>query len=152
MNNKMQWEKVKEIVDDAKKAGAKILAGGEAPEGKGYFYPPTIITEVKEGVRIVDEEQFGPVLPVMPYSSIDEAVDRANSSEYGLGASVWSSDLTRAQEVADRLHAGTVWINKHADLSPNVPFGGAKASGIGRQLGDYTMESNMEAKIIRIAK
>mmetsp|Transcript_36068 Transcript_36068/g.54376 ORF Transcript_36068/g.54376 Transcript_36068/m.54376 type:complete len:465 (-) Transcript_36068:584-1978(-) len=152
MNNKMQLEKVVELVNDAKAAGAKILASGEAPEGKGYFFPPTIITEVKEGVRIVDEEQFGPVLPVMPYSNIDEAVERANSSEYGLGASVWSSNLTRAQEVADRLHSGTVWINKHADLSPNVPFGGAKASGIGRQLGDYTMESNMEAKIIRIAK
>jgi len=152
INNKMQFEKVSSLVEDAKKSGAKVLAGGAPLEGKGFFFPPTILTGVAEGTRIVDEEQFGPVLPVMPFSTIDEVVERANNSEYGLGASVWSTNLERAQEVANRLHAGTVWINKHSELSPNIPFGGCKESGIGKQMGSYTLEGHTEAKIVRMAK
>eukprot|EP00405_Crypthecodinium_cohnii_P039177 CAMPEP_0206543612 /NCGR_PEP_ID=MMETSP0325_2-20121206/10990_1 /ASSEMBLY_ACC=CAM_ASM_000347 /TAXON_ID=2866 /ORGANISM="Crypthecodinium cohnii, Strain Seligo" /LENGTH=288 /DNA_ID=CAMNT_0054042131 /DNA_START=127 /DNA_END=993 /DNA_ORIENTATION=+ len=152
INNPLQFEKIKELVEDAKKAGAVVLAGGSPLEGEGYFYPPTILTNVAEGTRIVDEEQFGPVLPVMPYSTLDEVIERANNSEYGLGASVWSSNLDRAQEVASRLEAGTVWINNHSELSPDVPFGGCKESGFGKQLGSYTLEGNTEAKIMRVAK
>jgi len=152
INNKMQFERIKELVEDAKNSGAKVVAGGAPLEGSGYFYTPTILTNVAEGTRIVDEEQFGPVLPVMPYANVAEAVQRANATRFGLGASVWGTDVARATEVAGMVEAGTVWVNKHGDLSPDIPFGGSKESGIGRQMGDYTLESHTEAKVIRIAK
>eukprot|EP00932_Pfiesteria_piscicida_P007640 SRR837773.17803.p1 GENE.SRR837773.17803~~SRR837773.17803.p1 ORF type:complete len:319 (-),score=137.15 SRR837773.17803:81-965(-) len=131
INNKMQFERVKELVEDAKKAGANVLAGGAPLKRDGYFYPPTILTGVAEGTRIVDEEQFGPVLPVMPYSDLDEVIRRANGTRFGLGASVWSTNMERATDVAGRLEAGTTWVNKHGDLTPDVPFGGSKESGVG---------------------
>jgi len=152
MNNKMQFEQVQEIVEESKKQGAKVLAGGKAIEGKGYFFQPTIMSEVCEGTRIVDEEQFGPILPVMKWSDIEDVIKRANRTEYGLGGSVWSKNLDRAKEVADRLYSGTVWVNSHADLSPQVPFGGVKMSGVGKQLGHFTIEGYTEAKIIRVTK
>src|SRR6185369_11956574 len=106
-------------------------AGGQAPEGDGYFYNPTILTNVHDGMRIVNEEQFGPALPVLPYSSLDDAIDRANNGNYGLGASVWTADPQRGAEIASRLEAGTVWINTHAVTTPSQPFAGAKWSGVG---------------------
>ena len=90
---------------------------------QGYFYPPTILSGVQEGTRIVDEEQFGPVLPVIPFSDLADAVARANLSEYGLGASVWAADVDRATEVAEQMQSGSVWVNSHGTLSPDVPFG-----------------------------
>jgi len=152
INNKMQFDRVSELVEDARKAGATIAAGGSAPATGGYFYSPTIVSHVKEGVRIVDEEQFGPVLPVLSYSTVDEAVERANTSEYGLGASVWGGDPATAEEVAQRLYAGTVWVNTHGDLSPDVPFGGVKESGVGRQMGEATLEGYTEVNVVRIKK
>merc|ERR1719265_126492 len=111
INNKMQFERVRELVEDAKKTpGAKIEAGGDALAGNGYFFPPTIISGVKEGARIVDEEQFGPVLPVIKYSDEADAVDRANASNYGLGGSVWGP-TERAAEIAALVDSGSVWVN-----------------------------------------
>lgn len=139
ITNRAQFERVKELVDDAFGRGATAVAGGHPVEGPGYFYEPTVLTGVSEGARIVDEEQFGPVLPVMGYRSVDEAIERANGTVYGLGASVWSADLTRAAQVADRLESGTVWINTHGQTSELAPFGGVKGSGLGTQLGIWSI-------------
>eukprot|EP00928_Gymnodinium_smaydae_P043527 TRINITY_DN29142_c0_g1_i1.p1 TRINITY_DN29142_c0_g1~~TRINITY_DN29142_c0_g1_i1.p1 ORF type:complete len:475 (+),score=68.26 TRINITY_DN29142_c0_g1_i1:74-1498(+) len=152
INNRMQFDRVSELVEDAKSKGAHVHAGGSPRPGDGYFYPPTILTGVREGTRIVDEEQFGPVLPVMPYKTVDEAVSRANATCYGLGGSVWGNDVERAAEVASQLECGNVWINSHGSLTPNVPFGGLKESGVGRQFGEGTIEGYTEAKVIRIPK
>lgn len=152
INNKMQFDRVSGLVEDAKKDGARVHAGGEAIPGNGYYYPPTIVTGVKEGTRLVDEEQFGPVLPVMPFKTVEEAVQRANDTNYGLGASVWGTDVAKAAEVASQIEAGTVWVNSHGGLSADVPFGGLKESGIGKQMGDATVEALTETKFIRIPK
>jgi acyl-CoA reductase-like NAD-dependent aldehyde dehydrogenase len=108
-------------------AGGRILTGGR-PTGKGYFYPVTLVADVTEGIRLVDEEQFGPVLPIIRYHDVDDAIRRATNTEFGLDASVWSQDRAAAEKVADRLEAGTVWINKHAEIAPHVPMGGIKSS------------------------
>eukprot|EP00467_Chlorarachnion_reptans_P002244 CAMPEP_0114517228 /NCGR_PEP_ID=MMETSP0109-20121206/17775_1 /TAXON_ID=29199 /ORGANISM="Chlorarachnion reptans, Strain CCCM449" /LENGTH=547 /DNA_ID=CAMNT_0001697721 /DNA_START=30 /DNA_END=1673 /DNA_ORIENTATION=+ len=155
LNNKMQYDIVTTLLDDAKDQGAKVLCGGSAPEGPGYFFPPTLVTGVKEGVRLVDEEQFGPVLPVMPFSDIDDAVDRANASPFGLGGSVWTSDPERGAEIASRLETGVTWVNAHitGDFAGKPPpFGGAKMSGIGREHGRAGLEEYTDLKTIRVAK
>jgi acyl-CoA reductase-like NAD-dependent aldehyde dehydrogenase len=136
LNNKMQFDKVMGLIEDTKSMpDAKIHCGGKKmEEGKGYFIEPTIVSGVKEGARIVDEEQFGPVLPVIKYSDEADALKRANASDYGLGGSVWSSNVSKAAEVAAQLEAGTVWVNTHTDLTGG-PFGGFKQSGMGREMG-----------------
>jgi len=151
IQNKMQFDRVSELVEDAKKAGAVVHAGGAPLAGSGYFYPPTILSGVREGVRIVDEEQFGPVLPVMKYSDEADAIDRANDSEYGLCGSVWGP-AERAVKVAEQIDSGTLWVNSHGVLSPDVPFGGRKESGVGRQMGSATIEGYTDVKIMRIPK
>lgn len=151
INNKMQYDHVVELVEDAKKAGAKVHCGGSPMAGPGYFYPLTVLSNVKEGVRIVDEEQFGPVLPVIPYTDEDDVVDRANSTLYGLGGSVWGPHK-EAVEMAAKIDSGSVWVNHHSNLSPDVPFGGRKESGVGRQMGSGTLEGYTDTKVIRIPK
>lgn len=151
LQNKMQFEKVKELIEDAKKTG-KVIAGGDVPEEKGYFIRPTIVRDISDGTRLVDEEQFGPVLPVIKYSDPEDAVARANASPYGLGGSIWANDKNKAYELATKLESGSVWINKHADLAPNIPFGGARLSGIGSELGEEGLAEFTQLKIINIAK
>ncbi|ABS61715.1 aldehyde dehydrogenase [Parvibaculum lavamentivorans DS-1] len=151
LQNKMQFDKVKELIEDSKKHG-KIIAGGDTPEDKGYFIRPTIVRDITDGARLVDEEQFGPVLPVIKYSDADDAVARANASPYGLGGSIWSSDPARAYALAEKLDSGTVWINKHADLAPNIPFGGARMSGLGTELGEEGLAEFTQLKIVNMAK
>eukprot|EP01001_Neometanema_parovale_P005099 NODE_1791_length_1608_cov_129.851852_g1705_i0.p1 GENE.NODE_1791_length_1608_cov_129.851852_g1705_i0~~NODE_1791_length_1608_cov_129.851852_g1705_i0.p1 ORF type:complete len:493 (+),score=153.83 NODE_1791_length_1608_cov_129.851852_g1705_i0:60-1481(+) len=152
LNNKMQFDKVSELVEDAKKNGAKILAGGNPDTTKpGFFYPPTIIADVKEGFRIVDEEQFGPVMPVMKYSDDEEALERANDTVYGLGGSVWSKDIATANRLADRIQSGTVWVNEHMALT-GAPFGGFKSSGLGRELGRADIDCFTECQTLKLAK
>merc|ERR1740121_1933757 len=149
INNKMQFDRVTELVEDAKKAGAVVHAGGAPLPRDGYFYPPTIISGVQEGVRIVDEEQFGPVLPVMKYTEQADVVARANGTPYGLGGSVWGP-VEEASRLAEQIDSGSVWVNSHGVLSPDVPFGGRKESGVGRQMGNATIEGYTETKYIRI--
>ena len=151
LNNKMQYDRVKELIEEAKTDG-NIIAGGEVPDQPGYFIRPTIVRDIAEGSRLVDEEQFGPVLPVLKFSEDDDAVTRANASSWGLGGSVWSSDLDKAYALAEKMDAGTVWINKHAELDPGIPFGGAGQSGIGRELGEEGLEEFTQFKIINMAK
>ncbi len=135
VQNRDQYQLVCELVEDAKANGGRILSGGEPLQGRGYFYPPTIVSNVTDGMRLVDEEQFGPVLPVIRYSDVEDAIARANASENGLGGSVWSSDIDQARQVASRLECGTVWINGHAEVLPHCPFGGCKMSGFGVEFG-----------------
>jgi len=151
LQNRMQFEKVTAILDDARAQG-KIIAGGERHQGPGFFIQPTIVSGLPDSARLVCEEQFGPVMPVLKYSSLDEAIARANTSEYGLGATVWSASPERAYEVALKLDTGTVWINKHLDLPPDVPYGGTKQSGYGVELGQQGLEEFTQAKIINMAK
>lgn len=148
IQNKSQFNLVSELVEDAKNSGAKILCGGEAISGKGYFYPLTLVANAVEGMRLVDEEQFGPVLPIIKYSNVEDALAQANRSDMGLGGSVWSNDVELAQSIAARIESGSVWINGHGQLSPNVPFGGIKSSGIGVEFGqeglyEYTTTQSM---------
>ena len=150
LQNKMQYEKVKAFLEDARASG-KIVAGGEVPDRAGYFIRPTIVRDIAEGSRIVDEEQFGPVLPLIKLTDNDDAVRRANATTYGLGGSVWSSDKDRAYDLAAQMEAGTVWVNQHLQLMPNVPFGGAKSSGVGRELGEEGLAEFTQLQVINVA-
>jgi acyl-CoA reductase-like NAD-dependent aldehyde dehydrogenase len=150
IQNRYQYQLVCELVDDARAQGAQVLAGGEPLPGKGYFYPPTIVTDISDGTRLVDEEQFGPVLPIIRYSDVEDAIARANGSETGLGGSVWSSDLAKARQVADRLECGTVWINGHAEVLPHCPFGGCKMSGFGVEFGEEGLLEYTRQQLVNI--
>lgn len=150
VQNRPQFERVLGLIEDALRRGGKALAGGAALERPGYFIAPTIITGVAEGTPLVDEEQFGPVLPLLPFSDDEEAVTRANATRFGLGASVWSGHSEHAAEVALRLEAGTVWVNAHGGSVPEIPFGGFKESGVGRSLGLMGLKSYAEARVLHL--
>jgi acyl-CoA reductase-like NAD-dependent aldehyde dehydrogenase len=148
LQNQMQFDKVRGLVEDAKTRGARILCGGDAPDGPGYFYPVTLVADVTDGMPIVDQEQFGPVLPIIRYSDVDDAVARANASENGLGGSVWSADPARAKAVGARLECGSVWLNNHGMVKPNAPFGGVKSSGIGVEFGQQGLEEYTSIQVV----
>ncbi|MCB4458003.1 aldehyde dehydrogenase family protein [Leisingera sp. McT4-56] len=149
VQNKVQYDKVSELVEDAKKVGGKVLLGGKAQhKGPGHFYPLTLIADLDNGTRLVDEEQFGPVLPIIRYSDVDEVIKRANDNPNGLGGSVWSRDSSKAKEVACQLECGSVWINKHGAIQPNAPFGGVKASGIGVEFAKEGLEEYTDIQVV----
>ena len=149
LQNEKQFDIVSRLVDDARARGARVVAGGEpAPELGPLFYRATVVTDIDDGSPLVDEEQFGPVIPVVKYSAVEDAIARANASEQGLGASVWSSDPDEAVAVARRIQAGTVWINQHGALNPNIPFGGTKASGYGHEFGIHGLKAVSAPKVI----
>jgi acyl-CoA reductase-like NAD-dependent aldehyde dehydrogenase len=152
VNNRPQFERVQELLDDARRAGARVRAGGAARAGGGYFIEPTVLSEVADGVRIVDEEQFGPALPVVAYRDLDDALERANATHFGLSGSVWSSDAARAADVAARLECGTSWVNTHLAIVPHAPFGGAKWSGIGVENGPWGLLGFTEIQVLHVAK
>lgn len=152
LSNKMQFDKVSAMVDDAKAKGARVLAGGEASDGPGYFYPLTVLTGCTAEMDVVTDEQFGTVLPIIAYDSVDDAVEAANSLEVGLGASVWGNDTGAATQVAKRLQAGTRWVNRHAVLNPMVPMGGVKQSGIGVEFSEEGLREYTTIQVLSIAK
>lgn len=152
IQNKAQFDIVTSMVDEARDSGAKILTGGAPMDGNGYFYPITLVADAVSGMRIVDEEQFGPTLPIIRYTDLDDAITQANALDFGLAASVWGSDVDKANEVARRLEAGTVYINKHGEVAPHVPFGGIKSSGFGVEFGAEGLEACTNIKIYNIAK
>ena len=145
VQNQMQFEKLSRLVKDAKGRG-KVLLGGEP--GKGLFFPPTIVAGLSNGDPLVDEEQFGPALPVIKYKTVDEAIALANDSPHGLGGSVWSSDIAAAKAVASRLQCGSVWINKHGAIQPNAPFGGVKASGFGVEFAEEGLQEYTDIQVV----
>lgn len=136
LQNQAQYDIVASLVQAARDGGGRVLVGGDpAPDRAGYFYPTTLVADLDNENPLVTTEQFGPALPIVKYADVDEAVAMANGLDVGLGASVWSSDPAAAREVAGRIEAGTVWINKHGEVNPLVPFGGAKQSGYGLEFG-----------------
>jgi acyl-CoA reductase-like NAD-dependent aldehyde dehydrogenase len=147
LQNKMQYDKVLEFIAEARADGGTFLAGGE-PTGRGYFIRPAIVIGLPNDARLVREEQFGPVLPIQVYDEIDEAVAQVNASEYGLGGTIWGADVERAITVANRIETGTIWVNQHMALPLDVPFGGAKQSGIGLQNGIEGMEDFTQRRIL----
>ncbi|MCC6924882.1 aldehyde dehydrogenase family protein [Novosphingobium sp.] len=151
LQNKMQYEKVKGFLEDAR-ANGNIIAGGQVEDRPGYFIRPTIVRDVTDGTKIVDEEQFGPILPVIKFSDTEEALERANASPWGLGGSVWSNDRDKAYELACEIDSGTVWINKHLDFGPNIPFGGAKQSGIGVEFAEEGLYEFTQIQVINEAR
>lgn len=152
IQNQMQFNKVNELVEDAKATGATIIRGGSPMEGPGYFYPITLVGDIDNGSRLVDEEQFGPVLPIIKYKTVDEAIKKANNTRTGLGGSVWGDDLGEAAKVAARIETGTVWINQHGAIHPMVPFGGIKDSGYGVEFGVEGLKAVTQPQIISIKK
>jgi acyl-CoA reductase-like NAD-dependent aldehyde dehydrogenase len=148
VNNPRQLERVAGLVESARGAGARVVTDGETPSGGGYFYPPTILTDVDERMAIVAEEQFGPALPILPYDDLDEAVTRANDSHYGLGASIWAADLERGAQVGRSIEAGTTWVNAHCLLLPEHPFGGVKHSGIGLENGPWGLNEYTDVHVV----
>ncbi|GAA4431122.1 aldehyde dehydrogenase family protein [Georgenia halophila] len=148
LSNKQQFDIVSRMVADARARGARIVVGGEAaPELGPHFYRPTIVADIEDGATLVDEEQFGPAVPVIRYSDVEDAIARANSSEQALGASVWG-DPDEARKIAERIESGTVWINQHGTLNPLVPFGGIKGSGYGLEFGEHGLKAVGAPKVI----
>lgn len=146
-----QYEAAKSYVEVAHRDGA-VIAGGSIPEGPGYFVPPTVVRDVDPNSTLIREETFGPVRSIIAYDDVDEAIELINDTIYGLGNSVWSSDIDRAVEVADQLESGSVWINEHFALYPDVPFGGQKQSGVGTEFGDEGVLLFTEIQALSIPK
>lgn len=151
IQNRAQFEKVQEFLDAARKDG-RVVAGGEVVDGKGFFIRPTIVAGVKDGDLIVDEEQFGPVLPVISYDDVDTIIRNINDGPYGLGGSVWGADAEENRRVAGRMESGTIWINKHLDFGPGIPFGGAKQSGLGVEFAEEGLHEFTQIRIVNEAK
>jgi acyl-CoA reductase-like NAD-dependent aldehyde dehydrogenase len=147
VQNKQQFEKLKTYMEVARADGT-IIAGGRISEGGGFFMDPTIVRDIPDDSRLVREEQFGPILPVLAYDDLDDAITRVNDSEYGLGATIWTSDPERAFKVAERIESGTIWINKHLDVQFDIPMSAAKQSGFGFENGQAGLEEFTQAKII----
>lgn len=149
LQNRKQYERAKLFLSDAECDGT-IIAGGNIIEGPGFFVQPTVVRDIEDGSPLVDEEQFAPILPVVKYRDLDELIRQINQSPYGLGASVWSRDLARATAVAERLNCGTVWINKHCDVAPHIPFAGAKSSGVGVEFGEAGLLEFTQLQVINV--
>ncbi len=143
-----QYEKILGYIDSGKQAGATCLTGGAKLDRSGYFIQPTVFDNVKDDMKIAQEEIFGPVLSVMKFSDVDEAIRRGNRTFYGLAAAVWTKDIEKANRVAAGLRAGTVWVNCYDVFDNAIPFGGFRMSGLGRELGEYAMQNYTEVKAV----
>jgi len=152
VQNAAQLTKVRGYVEDARARGAEVYFQGDIPDGPGYFHPITLVRNIGDNVALVSEEQFGPVLPILTYTNVDDVIERANNSPLGLGASVWSADVDRALAVAARVQAGTVWINQHPMLSPDVPFGGIKHSGLGVEQSLHGVLEYTDYRVVRVKR
>src|SRR5271166_146990 len=148
VQNRPQLDRVRSLVADAEARGAEVFFRGEAPDGPGYWHPVTLVRRAGEDTPLVAEEQFGPVLPLLTYDTVADAVSRANASAFALGASVWSADEDRATAVAETLEAGTVWVNQHPMLSPSTPFGGLKQSGIGVESSPHGLVAYTDISVL----
>ncbi len=151
LTNKMQLDKVASYVDEARARGARIVTGGVRPKGPGFFYPLTVIADATDDMLVVKEEQFGPVIPIVKYETVDQAIAKANSLEVGLGGSVWGDDSAAAATTAARLECGTAWVNQHGGLHPMAPFGGVKCSGIGVEFNVDGLKEYTTVQVLNIA-
>jgi len=151
LQNKMQFDKVRALMDHTRHDG-RYIAGGETGDGKGYFIRPSIVADIADDARLVREEQFGPVVPVLSYRSIDDAIARANDTPYGLGGTVWSADPERGLEVAMKVDSGIMWVNQHMNVHMDVPAGGSKQSGIGAELGLEGLAEFTQNHVVYVAK
>ena len=137
-------------IDTGRKEGARLACGGNRVGDRGYFVEPTVFADVKDDMTIAREEIFGPVMSILKFTAIDEVVDRANNTLYGLAAAVWTRDIAKAHAVANRVRAGTVWVNCYDVFDAAAPFGGFKQSGIGRELGEYGLQQYTEVKTVTV--
>lgn len=151
IQNARQFETVKSYLEVAKRDGT-IIAGGNVIDGAGYFVEPTVVTNVDPNSSLINEETFGPVRTLIPYDDIDDAIALVNNTQYGLGNSVWGSDIDRAKAVAEQLESGTVWVNNHFVLAPDVPFGGLKQSGLGVEFGTEGLLEFTSTQVINVTK
>ena len=152
IQNAKQLQIVIDLAEDAKANGGRFLSGGNKIEGDGYFFEPTIVADLTDGSRLVDEEPFGPIVPIIKYSDIDAVIEKANENDAGLGGSIWSTDIAKATELAKRMECGSVWINNHGAIQPNAPFGGIKQSGFGVEFGLYGLEECTSIQTLNIPK
>lgn len=152
VQNAAQLAQIRRLADDARANGADFFFEGEVPDGPGYWFPFTLVRGIKEGVALVDDEPFGPILPILTYTDLDDAIERANSTTYGLGASVWTSDPDGAVEVAEQLEAGSVWINQHPVVTASVPFGGIKQSGVGVEGSKYGLLAYTNIRVLSVKR
>jgi acyl-CoA reductase-like NAD-dependent aldehyde dehydrogenase len=151
LQNAEQFRKVQEVIRDAAKRG-RVVTGGKVADRAGYFIEPTVVCDIQEGALLVDTEQFGPVVPLIRFSDEEDAVARANASPYGLGGSVWSKDRERAKVLAMRLETGMAWVNQHCSLGPDIPFAGAKQSGIGVESAEESLLEFTQLQVVNIAR
>lgn len=147
VQNATQFEKLKDMLTDCANNGT-IIAGGHPLDRPGYFIAPTIVRDLDDNARIVREEQFGPILPVLAYDDIDDVIARINDSDYGLAGTVWGKDLDRANAVASQIEAGTIWVNQHLAIDATIPFRGSKQSGFGGELGLEGLKEYTQARIV----
>lgn len=152
IQNKQQFDIVQGFAESARADGGRFLAGGKPMDREGYFFEPTIVADLTDGCQLVDEEPFGPILPIIKYSDVDEVIERANRNAQGLGGSIWSSDPAKAAELAQRLECGSAWVNDHGAIQPDAPFGGIKQSGMGVEFGLYGLEEFTSIQTLKIAK
>lgn len=146
----VQFDKVMSYIDSGKKEGAKLVAGGNRWGDKGYFIEPTVFCDVKDDMKIAEEEIFGPVQSILKFKDVDDLVERANKTMYGLAAGVWTRDISKAHSIAGSVRAGTVWVNCYDVFDAAAPFGGFKQSGIGRELGEYGLQQYTEVKTVTV--
>jgi len=151
IQNRMQFDKLQDLMAATHGEGT-VLTGGTPLNRPGYFIQPAIVRDLADDARLVTEEQFGPLVPLLSYDTIEDVIARANASDYGLGGTIWGKDLDKAAVVARGIETGTVWINKHLDLRFDVPFGGVKQSGLGREQGQAGMKEFVDARIVNMAR
>jgi len=149
--DKAQFDKILSYIDKGRDQGARCVTGGERHGEKGYYIKPTIFADVKDDMAIARDEIFGPVLSVIKFRDIEEVIERANTTDYGLAAAVWTRDIGKAHAIADRVRAGTVWVNCYDVFDAAAPFGGFKRSGIGRELGEKAIDNYTELKTVTVA-
>ncbi len=152
IQNQAQLDIVEDLVASARSDGGRFVAGGKRIDRAGYFFEPTVVADLTDGTRLVDEEPFGPIVPIIKYTDIEEVIERANRNDQGLGGSVWSSDPAKAAALAQRLECGSAWVNDHGALQPDAPFGGVKQSGMGVEFGLYGLEEFTSIQTLKITK
>jgi acyl-CoA reductase-like NAD-dependent aldehyde dehydrogenase len=152
INNAPQHRRVTELFAEAQTRGGRLRRGNGPRAGAGYFFEPTLVTDVGEDAPIVAEEQFGPLLPILPFAKLDDAIARANDSHFGLSGSIWTSDLERGAQIASELECGTAWVNQHMAFSPAAPFGGSKWSGIGYENGPWGLDAFCQLQAVNVKR